>query len=130
MPPTLILHGKYGHTVGDLPGYDLYPLGGPYSVRGYTLGELASARTYAEVAVEARAQLPMTRHQVFAFAEHGTDMGSAEAVKGNPTQFLKKAGSGSSYGFGVKIGAVRAEWAKDCNMGRGSWFIKFGERFG
>jgi len=129
MPPTVVLHAKAGHTVGDLPGYDLHPLGGPYSVRGYTIGELASARTFAELAAEVRVQIPTTRHQAYGFFEHGTDLGSADSVKGNPTQFLKKAGSGSSYGVGVKFGAVRAEWAKDCNLGRGAWYMKFGERF-
>lgn len=129
MPTVLVVHGKLGHTVGDLAGYDLYPLGGPYSVRGYTHGELGACRSYAEMAAEVRMQVPRTRHQAYAFVEHGTDLGSAAFVKGNPTQYFKKAGSGSSYGAGIKIGAVRAEWAKDCNMGRGTWYLKFGERF-
>ena len=46
--------------------------------------------------------------QVYAFAEHGTDLGSSKDVKGNPTEFFRRAGHGSFYGVGVKLGVVRA----------------------
>ena len=42
-PPVLVLHGRYGGYVGDLPSYDAFPLGGPYSVRDYNIGELGAA---------------------------------------------------------------------------------------
>lgn len=48
-PPVLVLHGHYGGCVGDLPSYDAFVLGGPYSVRGYNMGELGAARNIAEV---------------------------------------------------------------------------------
>jgi len=38
-PPVLVLHDRYGGCVGDLPSYDAFTLGGPYSVRGYSMGE-------------------------------------------------------------------------------------------
>ena len=31
-PPVLVLHGRYGGSVGDLAAYDLFTLGGPHSV--------------------------------------------------------------------------------------------------
>jgi outer membrane protein assembly factor BamA len=48
-PPVLVLHGRYGGCVGDLPSYDAFTLGGPYSVRGYNMGELGAARNMVEV---------------------------------------------------------------------------------
>uniref|UniRef100_A0A0D9XW90 Bacterial surface antigen (D15) domain-containing protein n=1 Tax=Leersia perrieri TaxID=77586 RepID=A0A0D9XW90_9ORYZ len=67
--------------------------------------------------------------QLYAIAEHGTDLGSSKDVKGNPTEFFRRAGHGSSYGVGVKLGAVRAEFAVDHNAGTGSFSLRFGERF-
>ncbi|GJN16230.1 hypothetical protein PR202_gb03274 [Eleusine coracana subsp. coracana] len=67
--------------------------------------------------------------QLYAFAEHGTDLGSSKDVKGNPTEFFQRAGHGSSYGVGVKLGTLRAEYAVDHNAGTGSFFLRFGERF-
>lgn len=50
-PPVLVLHGHYGGCVGDLPSYDAFTLGGPYSVRGYNMGELGAARNIIEVRI-------------------------------------------------------------------------------
>ena len=63
------------------------------------------------------------------FAEHGNDLGSSKDLKGNPTEFFRRAGQGSSYGLGVKLGLVRAEYAIDHNAGTGAIFFRFGERF-
>ena len=84
-----------------------------------------------QVATELR--IPITvknrQTQVYAFAEHGTDLRSSKDVKGNPTEFFRRAGHGSSYGLGVKLGRVRAEYAVDHNAGTGAFFLRFGERF-
>lgn len=48
-PPVLVLHSHYGGCVGDLPSYDAFTLGGPYSVRGYNMGEIGAARNILEV---------------------------------------------------------------------------------
>lgn len=53
-PPILVLHGHYGGCVGDLPSYDAFTIGGPYSVRGYNMGELGAARNILEVRVSSR----------------------------------------------------------------------------
>ncbi|KAL6202780.1 hypothetical protein ACLB2K_026485 [Fragaria x ananassa] len=126
-PPVLVLHGHYGGCVGDLPSYDAFTLGGPYSVRGYNMGEIGTARQILELAAELR--IPVKGKNVYAFVEHGNDLGSSKDVKGNPTKVYRRVGHGSSYGVGVKLGQVRAEYAVDHNSGTGSTFIRFGERF-
>ncbi|KAJ7564008.1 hypothetical protein O6H91_03G133900 [Diphasiastrum complanatum] len=126
-PPVAVLHGRYGGCVGDLPSYDAFTLGGPYSVRGYNMGELAACRNLLELAAELR--VPIRNTHYYGFVEYGTDLGSSKDVKGNPTEFFRRMGHGASYGFGVKLGLVRAEYARDCNAGTGSVFVRFGERF-
>ncbi|KAJ9146691.1 hypothetical protein P3X46_028926 [Hevea brasiliensis] len=126
-PPVLVLHGHYGGCVGDLPSYDAFILGGPYSVRGYNMGELGAARNVLELGAEIR--IPVRDTHVYAFAEHGNDLGSSKDVKGNPTEVYRRMGYGSSYGVGVKLGLVRAEYAVDHNTGTGSLFFRFGERY-
>ncbi|KAK6159051.1 hypothetical protein DH2020_006365 [Rehmannia glutinosa] len=126
-PPVLVLHGHYGGCVGDLPSYDAFTLGGPYSVRGYNMGELGAARNILELAAELR--IPVRNTHAYVFSEHGNDLGSSKDVKGNPTEVYRRMGHGSSYGVGVKLGLVRAEYAVDQNTGTGAIFFRFGERF-
>lgn len=82
---------------------------------------------YLQLAAELR--IPVKGTHVYAFAEHGNDLGSSKDVKGNPTEVYRRVGHGSSYGVGVKLGLVRAEYAVDHNSGSGSVFFRFGERF-
>ena len=56
-----------------------------------------------------------------------SDAGSSKEVRGNPTEYFRRAGSGTSKGVGIKLGAVRAEWATDGKAG--SLFMRYGERF-
>eukprot|EP00249_Psilotum_nudum_P007448 c20564_g1_i1 orf=226-2583(+) len=126
-PPVFVLHCRYGGCVGDLPAYDAFTLGGPYSVRGYNMGELGACRNLLELAMELR--LPVMSTHTYGFIEYGTDLGSSKYVKGNPTEFFRRAGHGASYGVGIKLGLIRAEYARDCNTGTGSIFARFGERF-
>ena len=57
-----------------MASYDAFTLGGPYSVRGFSVGELAACRRFAEAAVELR--VPVLGRQLFAFCERGTDLGA------------------------------------------------------
>ena len=61
-PASLILHARYGGAVGDLASYDCFTLGGPHSVRGYNVGELATCRRFVEGSAEVR--LPVLNRQV------------------------------------------------------------------
>ena len=128
-PAVLVLHGKYGGCFGDLPAYDAFALGGPHSARAYSVGELGAARRMAEVAAELRVTLPFIKNQVYGFWERATDLGSSAEVRGNPTEFYRRAGSGSAWGGGLKFGGARAEWAVDGNARQGHLFMRFGDRF-
>ncbi|KAL2552114.1 Omp85 domain-containing protein [Forsythia ovata] len=85
--------------------------------------EAAGAILAAEV------RIPVKNTFVYAFAEHGNDLGSSVSVQRNPTKAYMRNGYGSSYGVGVKLGQVRAEYAIDHNSRRGMFFVHCGERF-
>lgn len=53
----------------------------------------------------------------------------AGEVRGNPTEYYRRAGSGSSVGAGVRVGAVRAEVIRDNNSGKANLWLQYGERF-
>lgn len=127
-PLCVVLHGRAGNTIGDLPVYDAFLLGGPYSVRGYSVGELAACRRFVEAAAEVRIPI-WNNKQIYAFAEVGTDLGSSKELMGNPTEYYRRVGKGSSVGAGVKLGALRAETARDNNKGKWNIFLAYGERF-
>lgn len=55
--------------------------------------------------------------------------GSSKHVRGNPTEYFRRPGSGTSFGAGIKLGAVRAEWATEGALDNGHFFLRFGERF-
>eukprot|EP00803_Ostreobium_quekettii_P003394 evm.model.scf_890.7 EVM.evm.TU.scf_890.7 scf_890:33943-39477(-) len=128
-PVALVLQARHGNTIGDLAAYDAHCLGGPFSVRGCSIGEVATCRRFLEAAVELRVPTPVFNHQLYGFYEYGTDMGSSKDVPGNPTQYFRKPGTTSSRGVGLKVGPVRLERVQDLNMGRTSSFVTIGERF-
>ncbi|KAJ9504829.1 hypothetical protein QJQ45_005429 [Haematococcus lacustris] len=133
-PNTLVLHARAGNCIGDMASYDYFSLGGPYSVRGYSYGELGASRRFLETAAEVRLPLKNLRQGLpgtaYAFTEWATDLGASRALEGNPTEYYRKPGRGMSYGLGLKVlGACRVEYARDCNAGTGSMFVNWGERF-
>ena len=128
-PVALVLNARHGNTVGDMAAYDAHCLGGPFSVRGSSIGELGTCRRYLEAAVELRVPTPFFNHQMYGFYEHGTDLGSSKDVPGNPTQYFRKPGAGSARGVGLKVGPVRVEYVQDMNMGKGVTVCTIGERF-
>ncbi len=50
----MVLHAKAGNALGEVAAYDYFSLGGPYSVRGYSHGEIGAARRFLELATEVR----------------------------------------------------------------------------
>ena len=96
-------------------------------VRGYNVGELAACRRFVEGALELR--IPVYKANLFGFYDVGSDLGSSKECTGNPTQYFRRAGNGSSKGVGIKLGALRVEYATDDNAGRGSFFLRYGDRF-
>lgn len=97
--------------MGDLASYNAFTLGGPYSVHGYNMGELGAAHNFLELAAEI--QVPTRKTHTCGVVEYGTDLGSSKDVRGKPTKFFQQAGHGASYGIGVKLGTVRAKYARD-----------------
>lgn len=126
-PPVLVVHARAGNCIGEQASYDLFTLGGPFSARGFSVGEVAACRRFLETAVELRA--PVFGRQIFAFYERTSDLGSSKAVNGNPTAYYRRLGSASSFGAGIKLGTVRAEWATEGSFDKGHFFLRFGERF-
>lgn len=97
-------------------------------MRGYGIGELAACRRFAELSAELR--LPVgPQRALYLFGEWGSDLGSSGEVKGNPTEWLRKMGGGSSLGAGLKLGGMRAEAIRDNNAGKWHVNVTYGERF-
>merc|ERR1711920_239151 len=128
-PASIVLHGKIGNSIGNIALYDYFPLGGPLSCRGYTLGELGLARRFIEGAAEIRIPLPKTSAEAYFFSEHANSLKSVKGVgiKTNWRDFISS--EGSSYGFGIKIECYRIEYARDCNKEKGGLVIQIGERY-
>jgi len=126
-PMVAVAHARYGGCIGDVASYDYFTIGGPHSIRGYNVGEVAACRKFVEVSGELR--VPVAGQQVYGFYEFGSDLGSSKELRGNPTEYFRRAGSGVSWGGGLKLGPVRVEYAKDCNAGKGNFFLRFGERY-
>lgn len=56
--------------------------------------------------------------------------GSSKLVRGNPTEYYRRAGRGTSVGAGIKLGAVRAEYCTEGGaLDSGAFFLRFGERY-
>ncbi|KAF2573552.1 hypothetical protein F2Q70_00000711 [Brassica cretica] len=112
-PPVLVLHGHYGGCVGDLPSYEAF-----CSWRSILCPWLQHG------GARCGQKHPREHACVYAFAEHWNDLGSSKDVKGNPTAVYRRMGQGSSYGVGVKLGLLRAEYALDHNNGTGALFFR------
>jgi len=82
-----------------------------------------------EIALELRLPVPYMNTHSFLFWEKCSDLGSSKSVIGNPTEYYCRAGQGSCFGVGLKLGPVRAEWVHDDNQSKGTCFLRFGERF-
>lgn len=110
----LLLCGKGGMIVGDLPPYEAFPIGGTNSVRGYSEGGVGSARAYAGGTAEFH--FPLLRPvQGTLFADYGSDMNSGVTVTGDPAGARGKPGNGYGYGAGIRVdspvGPLRLEYA-------------------
>lgn len=128
-PVSLVLHGKAGGCIGDLASYDAFCLGGPFSVRGLNIGEIGTARHFAEMGIELRMPTPYFNQQWFVFLEQATDLQSSKSVAGNPTAYFRKPGSGATSGVGIRVGPIRGEWIRDMNIGRSHLMFCIGERY-
>ncbi len=128
---TFAFNIQGGTVLGDLPPYEAFPLGGGNSVRGYEEGAVGSGRSYLLGTAEYRFPLFSQFLSGVLFADYGTDLGSGDAVPGNPAGIRGKPGNGFGYGAGVRVqtplGALRLDYGLSDEGSR--FHFGFGERF-
>ncbi|WP_320676283.1 BamA/TamA family outer membrane protein [Prochlorococcus sp. MIT 1300] len=118
---------KAGTTIGQLPPYEAFCLGGSNSVRGWNSCDLAVGRSFGEASVEYRFPIwNIISGELF--VDGGSDLGSQASVPGKPGKLLDKPGSGFSLGTGLivttPVGPLRLEAAsKDLD---GDWRFNLG----
>jgi len=120
-----------GTTIGDLPPYEAFNLGGVNSVRGYGPGDVGSGRSYVLASAE-------YRFPIFnfvggtVFADFASDLGSGDTVLGEPGVVRGKPGAGFGYGVGVRldspIGLIRADFGIN-DQGDSRLQLGIGQRF-
>ncbi len=113
-PQVLAFNVQGGTTIGDLPPYMAYNLGGINSVRGYGTGDVASGRSFVLASAEYRIPVFNPVGAVL-FADFGSDLGTGSSVLGEPGVVRGKPGTGFGYGAGVRVnspvGIIRADYA-------------------
>ena len=136
---TLVLNFQAGTILGDALPYDAFILGGSSSVRGYDTSEISTSRSFIQASAEYR--YPITQFEVFnntldvggtLFIDYANDLGSADAVIGQPAEVRDRSGDGLGYGLGLRtltpIGAVRTEFALN-DDGDAEFLFTIGDRF-
>jgi outer membrane protein insertion porin family len=129
---TIAFNVQGGTILGDLPPYEAFPIGGGNSVRGYREGAVGAGRSFLLGTVEYRFPLFSQFLNGAIFADYGTDLGSGDAVPGNPGGVRGKPGSGFGYGAGVRVqipalGQLRLDYGLSDEGSR--FHFGFGERF-
>lgn len=130
-PEVLAFNVQGGTYVGDLPPYNAFVLGGPFSVRGWETGAIATSRSYIEASAEYR--FPIYRFiGGAAFLDFGSDLGTSGDVLGEPGVVRDKPGTGLGFGFGVRVnspfGILRGDLGFS-NAGDVRFQFGFGQRF-
>lgn len=130
-PEVFAFNVQGGTYVGDLPPYNAFVLGGPFSVRGWETGAIATSRSYVEASAEYR--FPIYRFiGGAAFVDFASDLGSSNDVLGEPGVVRDKPGTGLGFGFGVRVnspfGILRGDLGFS-NAGDVRFQFGFGQRF-
>jgi outer membrane protein insertion porin family len=125
-PEVLAFNVQAGTTVGDLPPYNAFTLGGPNSVRGYGSSEVGIGRSYLLASAEYR--FPIYKIVGGAlFADFASDLGSAKGVLGEPGVDRNRPGAGFGIGAGIRLnsplGIIRADFGVS---DQGSTRLQFG----
>jgi len=130
-PQVLAFNVQGGTTIGDLPPYMAFNLGGINSVRGYGTGDVASGRSFVLASAEYRIPVYKPVGAVL-FADFGSDLGTGSSVPGEPGVVRGKPGTGFGYGAGLRVnspvGIIRADYAFT-NQGDSQLQFGLGQRF-
>lgn len=130
-PEVLAFNVQGGTTIGDLPPYMAFNLGGLNSVRGYGTGDVASGRSYVLASAEYRIPVYKPVGAVL-FADFASDLGSGDTVLGEPGVVRGKPGTGFGYGAGLRvespIGIIRADYGFN-DQGDSRLQFGIGQRF-
>ncbi|HTL88888.1 MAG TPA: BamA/TamA family outer membrane protein [Leptolyngbya sp.] len=130
-PEVLAFNVQAGTTIGDLPPYNAYTLGGANSVRGYDISGVAVGRSYILASAEYRFPIYSIIGGAV-FADFGSDLGSSNAVLGAPGQVRGLPGTGFGFGLGIRVkspfGTIRAGYGIN-DQGEGRFQFGFGEKF-
>lgn len=131
-PEVLALNAQAGTTIGDLPPYQAYTLGGTNSIRGYDSAELGSSRSYFLASAEYRVPLFDSPVSGVVFADFGTDLGSATQKVGENGEVETDKGTGFGYGAGLRVnspvGILRADFGLN-DAGDSRFHFGIGHRF-
>ena len=137
---TLVLNVQGGTMIGDeIPPYEAFNLGGSSSVRGYSTGEIGSGRSFLQGTAEYRfpiAVISIAENDIplggGLFFDYATDLGTGDAIEGEPAEERDKPGDGFGYGVGLRaktsFGAVRLEFALN-DEGGSALIFNIGDRF-
>lgn len=121
-----------GSTIGSLPPYEAFCLGGSNSVRGFFDCDLGVGRSFGEATIEYRFPLfSVVSGELF--IDGGTTFGTQANVPGNPGGLLGKPGSGFSVGTGLivttPVGPLRLEVASRDFTGEWRFNLGVGWKF-
>lgn len=131
LPQVFAFNVQGGTTIGDLPPYNAYVLGGANSVRGYGFGDVATSRSYVLASAEYR--FPIYRFiGGVVFADFASDLGTSDEVLGEPGIQRRKPGTGAGFGVGLRLnspfGIIRADFGVS-DQGDSRLQFGFGQRF-
>jgi Omp85 superfamily domain len=139
-PRTLVFSGLAGATLGDLPPYEGFSLGGYSSVRGYGRGDVGTGSRFVQLGAEYRFPIAnldsdwFSRLRGVMFVDFASDLGSDDDVIGEPARVRNKPGDGFGFGVGLRLGGIprvdvlRIDYALT-DQGDGAIYFGVGERF-
>ncbi|KAG0599508.1 hypothetical protein M758_12G157500 [Ceratodon purpureus] len=128
LPSVIVLHTRYGGCLGDVINYRSFSNGGPYSLRGNNIGELASFSRFIEVAGEVRIPVPQ-QMEAYGFVDSLTSLHNFGALCNDPGRLAERVGRGLMYGAGIKMGTLRIEYVIEGSDQTGSLKVYTGERY-
>lgn len=130
-PEVFAFNVQAGTTIGDLPPYNAFSLGGPNSVRGYDAGTVAISRSFILASAEYRFPIYSIIGGAV-FADFASDLGSSRSVLGQPGIERGRSGTGFGIGLGVRVrsplGVIRAGYGIN-DQGEGRLQVGIGEKF-